>query len=109
MLIEYKEERIKENYFFCFGKGTILQLILDSHPQIHCPPEVSFTYLMDAFPKMLKEFNRMSLEFNSHKGLPEEKVSILDNHFISKELRNLILKILKNKNPKKFTLLWSKR
>ena len=89
----------EKNFFFCFGLPksgtTFLQLILDSHPKIQCPPEVSFTYLLEEFPKMMDKFNNISLEFNDHKGLPREKVQILDKKFVLYELRNLVLNILK--------------
>ena len=44
---------------------------------------------------MMDKFNNISLEFNDHKGLPREKVQILDKKFVLYELRNLVLNILK--------------
>ena len=51
----------EKSFFFCFGLPksgtTFLQLILDGHPKIQCPSEVSFTYLLDEFPKMMATYH----------------------------------------------------
>ncbi len=85
-------------YFFCFGYEksgtTFLQLILDEHPELACPNEVSLSFFFDSFPKVFKDFNTQIFEFNEVKGLPNEKIFLLDKSFIKNFTKEAVFKIL---------------
>ena len=58
------ESKMKEiNIFFCTGSPksgtTFLQIILNTHPEISCPPEHRFDFFVTNLPKLFETYNKI--------------------------------------------------
>jgi hypothetical protein len=59
---------VERGTFFAFGlpkSGTTwLQMLLDAHPSVSCPSEHQISFLLDALPKLLNDYNLVLREID---------------------------------------------
>lgn len=60
--------KVERAVFFAFGlpkSGTTwLQMLLDAHPAVSCPSEHQLSFLLDALPKLLNDYNLVLREID---------------------------------------------